>query len=440
MLGACGESRVSDWGPGVSSDPPLPEAAVAAPVRVRLTPSARTLLGVAAVVVMYTNLPRYLSDTGVVGFPPALTSLIFGVAVLPLVLQGGPLARALKSPLPSWGLVYLVMVHVGFFVGSQSPVAVESVPRAWLAVASFTTFLVIYSDPAAVAAARRAVVWASLFAVGINLYELLHPGAFSHFPGRSAGLYLNPNVAGSAITYGFVIGFETLSAGARPWFALATGIGVLTTLSRSSIVIWAIAAAIFFVGGQLRPRFRDLVLAASAAGLLLAAVPAGTFSAGISILQSLGAGKGQRLGIDDSRRIFAGSSASERGRVATLAWDMFTEHPLLGNGPGATREWSEDQSTHNMYLKFLAEHGMLGLLLYPGALLAALWRIPRAHRSFAVAFSTTWLLFGLVSHNEFEILHLFVTVGLVSAFTTVTRESALARQAAGDRLTRLEDA
>lgn len=37
---------------------------------------------------------------------------------------------------------------------------------------------------------------------------------------------------------------------------------------------------------------------------------------------------------------------------------------MIGNGPGYTYAWAYEVSVHNMVLLMMAEHGLLGLLLY----------------------------------------------------------------------------
>lgn len=379
------------------------------------------LLGVAAVWILFTNLPRYLLDSGIVGIPPAIALVSFMVAALGLLAANAPTRLAARSPLIWWGMFSLLIVLVGYLIGSRGVGALGETLRSGLTVVSAWAFLLIFCDAHAAASGRRAVMWATLLAVALNLVDVLRPMTFSHFAGRAAGLYLNPNIAASAIVYGMLVGTGTLAPRTRPWFVIATGIGVLSTFSRGGMVVWAIAVALYVLAGTVRPRLRQVVFAVCATGAIVATLPAGTLSVGVALLGAVEGNQAERLGVGGLAAAFGGTSGTERREVARHAWNLFLEHPILGSGPGATTSWSESQSTHNMYLKFMAEYGFLGLFIYPCVVIAAFWRAPRPEWPLAITFSLAWVLFGLISHNEFGHFHLIVAIGLVSASTVVAR-------------------
>ena len=77
-----------------------------------------------------------------------------------------------------------------------------------------------------------------------------------------------------------------------------------------------------------------------------------------------------------------------------------------------------------MFLKFLAEQGILGLLVYPGALIAAAWGAPHPTRRLVLTFGSVWLVYGLFTHNEFEYRHVLVVLALVAAITVASRSTA----------------
>ena len=385
----------------------------------------QAVLAVGVIALIYTNAPRVMWDAGVSPFPPYMALGLLAAGAVPLIFRSTVTAAMLRSPLFLWGMAYVAMIGVGFFASSQSEVAVGAVLTAVMTGLTLALFLVIFADPVAVRSARRALVVATVFAVLVNLYEVLHPGAFSLFLGRSAGFYLNPNIAGSAIIYGLILTVEVLRPGWRPWYAAFTGVGVLATLSRSSILCWVLAVGIFGLAGVIRPSWRTLVLVLGIGAAVVVALPRGALGAAVNLVTAVeGSNQISRLGVQGSQEVLGSASVEARARVAAKAWDLFAEHPLVGNGPGATLEWSTDQSTHNMYLKFLAEDGILGLFIYPLALGAALWRLPRGERPLGLAFGAMWLVFGLFSHNEFEYRHTLVALALVAAITVVARGPA----------------
>ena len=380
-------------------------------------------LAIGVIALIYTNAPRVAWDAGLSPFPPFVALGLVAVCALPLIFRQVVATAVLRSPLLLWGMGYFALIGLGFFVSSQSDVAVGAVLAACLTVLTLVLFLLIFADQAAVRSARGALVVATIFAVLVNLYDVAHPGAFSLFLGRSAGFYLNPNLAGSAIVYGLILSVEVLPFVWRPWYAAFTGVGVLATLSRSSILCWVLAVGTFRLAGVIRPGWRMLLLVLGCGAGVLAALPPGALGAAVGIVTAFSGNQVSRLGVQGSQEVLGSASVEARARVAAKAWDLFAERPLLGNGPGATLEWSEDQSTHNMYLKFLAEDGILGLFFYPLALGAALWRIPPSKRPLAVAFGAVWLTFGLFSHNEFENRHLLIALALLAAITVMARSA-----------------
>lgn len=77
-----------------------------------------------------------------------------------------------------------------------------------------------------------------------------------------------------------------------------------------------------------------------------------------------------------------GNSYEERMWLRQTAWQAFTENPVLGLGVGQFRSYSvahggPDVYAHNNYLELLANSGIVGFVLYYGAiasLIRAFWR------------------------------------------------------------------
>ena len=91
------------------------------------------------------------------------------------------------------------------------------------------------------------------------------------------------------------------------------------------------------------------------------------------------------------------TSASEREDVVNLSLDLFSQNsnPFLGYGLGYTSEWSYRVSTHNMYLLYLVEGGIVGFFLYTTLVVIVFTRTSGIGR--IAAFDI--LVYSFFSHN-----------------------------------------
>jgi hypothetical protein len=81
---------------------------------------------------------------------------------------------------------------------------------------------------------------------------------------------------------------------------------------------------------------------------------------------------------------------------------MFLTHPLIGSGTASTIDWSFPVSTHDIYVRHLAEYGLLGAAFYPALILIAVHGLWNRDRTMALAAGAFILLWGVFSHNVLE--------------------------------------
>ena len=118
-------------------------------------------------------------------------------------------------------------------------------------------------------------------------------------------------------------------------------------------------------------------------------------------------------------------SANERKAVAAKAWDLFGQQPLLGWGTGASRRIDGFQvGTHNIYLAMLVDHGIIGLFIIPGLLLAVLWGANRKTMDVAIPFTIFIIIWGFFSHNVLEERFIFLATGLLASMIASNRVRA----------------
>lgn len=196
------------------------------------------------------------------------------------------------------------------------------------------------------------------------------------------------------------VGLASTTASARAragWVlvALACATGIVLSASKGAIValVAALIVAYGFGGRATRAAFAGVAVLCVTGALVFTMGP----------LKHVLEYRLQRSALD--------YSIGERLDLYRLAWDEFTRHPLLGIGlnnfsVSAHRLTGVDTVPHNLELGFLAELGLVGLLLTLAGLAALLrlgWRARKSMgggNDLGVALWATFLAAAI--HNQFE--------------------------------------
>lgn len=382
----------------------------------------RTSLATAAVLVFSTNIANYAERFGLY---PVYWIAGFLLATAPLALVAAWSRPLRPNPIIAWSVAYLLISWAWFFLSTQSGAAWQQVQTRVLSVLFLVLTLMLFADRSTHRPVRLALVAATLLTGGLNLYELFHPMTFSDIPGRSTGLFANVNQSGAALVLGVILGQGVVPPRLRFGYVLATGLGVLPTFSRAAILGWLLVGALTWL--QAGVHFRRVVgfgaTAAAAAGFLFS-------PAWASIQRSLAQRGVLTENVLDRLAFFergAADDASTEARlgVARLAWSTFADHPFFGTGTGASTEGIFELGPHNMYLALMADHGILGLLIFPAFILATIWGINRRTAPVALPFAAFIALWGLFSHNILEERFVLLAFALVAAIVATGRSSPI---------------
>lgn len=385
----------------------------------------RKVLACLCVGAFYTGMLNYLFLTGWLSVRPAVFIVAFLGLALPLLAAHGSLRMVLVTPLTLWCGFYAAITMIWFMSSSQSAVASEELVSRLLSVTFILTVLVILADVRAHNVARWSVLWSVLAGVGLNAYDLFNPLTFSPFLGRAAGLYMNPNTAAVALVLGMVLSVEVLPVRLRAGFVGLIGIGVLLTFSRSGALLWVLATGLLV--GTRAMTIGALVRFAGLASVVVAGLLAvsGRWQAAVGGLPLVSSDAWGRLRLGERAVDY---SAEIRLAAAREAWAMFRDKPIVGHGVGATAEWVLPESTHNIYLRHLAEYGVVGLAIVPLLAWSVLRRragvpVPRA----ALGIVAGVVVFGAFSHNVLDerpiLIALTAAAAMVAggAFTGLSR-------------------
>jgi O-antigen ligase len=223
--------------------------------------------------------------------------------------------------------------------------------------------------------------------------------------------------------------------------ALVVG-AVVVTYSRGGALALATVALLALLAR--REHLRQAAAGLLAVALLWSVLPT-DFTRRLATIE-------QVLGRDDVLR--PDSSFQKRRLLTHAAWLMFLDHPLAGVGAGnyttrfdetaervgfLTRDYEEPGEAHyphSLYLETAAETGLLGALLFGGALLAAAVALRRAQRAFrergdrpaaglAVAFLIAllgYLVSSLFLHGHFP-RYLWMLLGFAVGIDRLARSA-----------------
>ncbi len=243
----------------------------------------------------------------------------------------------------------------------------------------------------------------TIVAVGmtLNLYELfVAPNTWSTAPGRSAGLYINPNISsGALVGYGtlFLSGRQGKLRSADLLMMAMVILGVFTTFSRTGILAGLVLVGAAVLVRAQGDRMWRLIIPGVAAGV------GGIVFVGY-VLASLDLSPDALLRIDSLVSSGGvGDYQDQRGYAAQRALDLVANDPLFGVGVGTVAEMEE--GPHNQFVAVLVDFGVVGLVVY-------LWVLVRlaliAWRSSRGASTPIWLYLGWLCSFGFASDDLFI--------------------------------
>jgi O-antigen ligase len=242
--------------------------------------------------------------------------------------------------------------------------------------------------------------------------------------GRGAGLFINPNVAGSFIAAATIVALPFVPMRLRGALIVCAAVGIVPTFSRSSYIY-----AVMLLVLPMALRMLDRTQAA----FVLIVVPLLTAATAASYDFLLEASDDRNLH-NVVRRLewFRGLEPEDQaveGRLygAAEAWRMFLDAPLMGKGLGATMaEAVVAEGPHNMYLMLMGEQGLLGLAFYL-LLLAIFFRRGRWLMKTAaddrgrdvgrsmLLFAAMLFFWGFFDHNVLEQPFTMFLIGFIAA-------------------------
>ena len=364
----------------------------------RLLVKLLALAGVILLGLWFANVPPYLSL--VAGFAMTQVHWVALTLVLMLahMLAEDAWSKQVSGPLVIWWCA-VVGMNLLWYIGSGGGDSSVLNQRLLALIFFAMAYLYLASFPEVVMALRRLFAWLAVMGVAFSAYDMTHPFTFvpadhefAHI-GRASGIYVNPNSAGAAFVLAMTLSVGTMAQKWRGLFISVCALGVLLSFSRAAMVAFVIAGL-----GLLWTREISWRTARSALILLGSVIATLTIFLWPMVSELLSSDAMSRLLWFLDPTVGADFSQKERQFLAEQGWEQFVSSPLWGNGVGSTELWSLRASTHNQYIQFLSDFGLLGLFIMPALAVILVWR-PGLKAGPHSVVAASILFFCIASHN-----------------------------------------
>ena len=370
------------------------------------------------VLAFFSNVPLYV---GTFVFPPLQPLHWIIVLLVPTLLMLTGDERLFERPLvfPAVLAAY-ACVCLAWYVGQGGGDLIVLRQRMLGLIFCSVCYLVFTTSDNALLVARKALIVVTIGSVLLNFYDISHPyvliPSYSEFAsvGRAAGLFINPNQAGTALVLGLVLSIRLVPPRWRVAYIIFVAAGVTVTLSRSAMLSFAVACFGLTIGTHGLLTRRQIL---SALGIGATAAWATWLVVAAEIEQRFNIDPAVAIDrvlwiLDPSGR--SDFSQFERLQLLQRGLDQFLASPLWGNGVGSTELWAERTSTHNLYVMLASDFGVLGLFVLPVIIVVAMGGIPSRVREVTVG-GLAILIFGIFSHNILGEFYVLISIALLAA-------------------------
>ncbi len=393
----------------------------------------QSMLAVLAIAIFFTNISHFVFYKGWSFFgPPKIWVIGFVILSIPLIVSQTFNWSLRQWPLLFWCAGYVLLSLVGFFMAPDSEMAWQELRLRAQTVLLLLSLLFVFAHPTALLWASRMVAVCVVAAVLINVFEIFNPMVINDSIGRSAGFYLNPNQAGLALVVGMVLSLPIVGGRYRGLFILLVIVGMVTTISRAGLLVLCLAIGLSLFWRAVK--VKQIATAGMLGVVLVVGLLLPRLDAMISYLESVGLSHFVEERVAWFMDPTLGESPYEENTHSRLdaaaeAWERFSQYPFWGHGVGTHLDMAggnEDRfatvGSHNMYLSYMVDHGILGALIFPLSILAAVWRGRGEAKRIGISFALIMLILGLFSHTILMDTFSLPLFAIMAAITGLSQE------------------
>ncbi|BDA68173.1 O-antigen polymerase [Rivularia sp. IAM M-261] len=379
-------------------------------------------LAVVIVGVFFTAADIYWFDSGYTP-PPYVLVLAVGLAATPLVPSFLSFNyKYFPNALLGWCIFYVVFSFLSYLLTIKNDLVNQELDDRILVVIFLCVSSFVFSGKDIVIKITRISIFCVIF---WNIYtyiaelfqpEIWHTLTTFNPTGRPAGFYTDPNKAACVLINALIFTVGLLPPKYRLPFCLIVFLSVFTTFSRGGMICMIILITLFFIK-KILPKQQLIFIFAGVLALIL----------NFSILGEFLESEASNLGIinyDLQTRISTftnptsrqASDDTSRLDVVTYSWQKILESPLSGHGFGFVKTWGEILP-HNMYLSYMLEHGIVGIIILPWLVFAVQSRANGEAKNlglFLVVFTLIWSIFSNTVVYDRETLTIFSLMGVMS--------------------------
>ncbi|WP_379088245.1 O-antigen ligase family protein [Pedobacter sp. UC225_65] len=373
-------------------------------------------LNIISILIIATNAIIFVSHAEIITIQPRIFIIFTAVVAL---LEFNFFKRKLTfNYLTKFYLFILVLFFAGLILTTFPEDALNLIRTQIYSIILIISLSILLQNKYVYDRIPKIIFYCSIFAVFFNIYEFFTPTSFMKVVGKSSGLYINPNSSAIALLCFGLIGIDYVkNQKLKMLYLVFVALGIFLTLSRAGIAISLIVFLFYFIKNkkQLFIITLTIIVTALLAPILIDKM-ANTFSSNdvglnrYSLVTDL---------FESKTSIVENIEDDSRGYVAKQAFEMILDSPIFGYGLGAYRNIPYNQNvleTHNIYLAFGVDFGILGLFIYP---IFIYYLFIHKRKDFnGVLLFIVFFVWGFASHN---VLHEYFLI-LVYTYYNVRKK------------------